>query len=265
MSHREDGATVYLTGREEFEEMPLLRPDGLPTQHMRALAYWAAAPELEGRTSIQVCGSEWVAHVTCRQKLIDELARHSPEVHRSHPTHTLFHGMVTASGQRLVSSQGALLLDNLIDWIDEEVDRDPALRARRAALESPGGLAARVALGYFLLQPIGKAVELDLESFFSDAHSLGWSLVGAREHAAGANGAANGSPRDPELRFLVLRSELLRHQLGLAVERLDVAAIARHASHLAQWWEGRERPSRLSRAMLAILDQIEGYLGLDVR
>jgi arginyl-tRNA synthetase len=265
LSYREDGATVYLTGREEFEEMPLMRPDGLPTQHMRALAYWAAAPDLDGRTSIQVCGSEWVAHVTCRQKLIDELARHSPEVNRMHPTHTLFHGMVTTNGQRLASSQGAPLLDDLIDWIDDRVGRDPVSRARRSALEPAGDLAARIALGYFLLHPVGKTVELDLESFFSDAHSLGWSLAGARAHAGSGTGATDGWVRDPEYRLLVLRSELLRHQLGLAVRRLDVAPIARHASHLAHWWTERERPAHLSQAMLAILDQIEGYLGLDVR
>ena len=54
--------------------MPLVRSDGLPTQHMRALAYWSAAPELDGMTSLQVCGTEWVAHVTCRRQLLDELA-----------------------------------------------------------------------------------------------------------------------------------------------------------------------------------------------
>ena len=50
-----------------------MRADGLPTQHMRALAYWMAAPELEQMTSMQVCGTEWVSHVSCRRKLMDEL------------------------------------------------------------------------------------------------------------------------------------------------------------------------------------------------
>ena len=51
-----------------------MRADGLPTQHMRAVAYWMAAPELEGvTTSMQVCGTEWVSHVTCRRQLMDEL------------------------------------------------------------------------------------------------------------------------------------------------------------------------------------------------
>ena len=37
---------IYSTGLEDLEEFPLVRADGLPTQHMRALAYWMAAPEL---------------------------------------------------------------------------------------------------------------------------------------------------------------------------------------------------------------------------
>ncbi|HEX2265820.1 MAG TPA: arginine--tRNA ligase, partial [Solirubrobacterales bacterium] len=68
-----DEMVMYETEREELEEMPLVRSDGLPTQHMRALAYWAAADELDDVISMQVCGNEWVAHVTCRRKLIDEM------------------------------------------------------------------------------------------------------------------------------------------------------------------------------------------------
>ncbi|HEY0278799.1 MAG TPA: hypothetical protein VGC32_11090, partial [Solirubrobacterales bacterium] len=51
LRRREDGMVIYPTMREELEEMPLVRSDGLPTQHMRALAYWSAAPELDDFTS----------------------------------------------------------------------------------------------------------------------------------------------------------------------------------------------------------------------
>jgi arginyl-tRNA synthetase len=264
LTRREDGAAVYLTGREELEEMPLVRPDGLPTQHMRALAYWAAAPELEGMSSIQVCGSEWVAHVTCRRKLIDELALESPEVNRNHPTHTLFHGMVTEGGQRLASSQGALRLDDLLEWIETQVDRDPQGRAERDGLEQPAGLAARIALGHFLLSPTGKAVELDMADFLADGQSLGWDLARARNHVNRAADHVESPLTDPEYRFLVVRSELLRHQLRTASERLDVMPIARHASHLARWWLQHDRGACATGAMQLVLDQVERYLGLDV-
>src|ERR1700712_5764931 len=78
LRRREDGMVIYPTMREELEEMPLVRSDGLPTQHMRALAYWSAAPELDDFTSLQVCGTEWVAHVTCRRQLLDVLAMAKP-------------------------------------------------------------------------------------------------------------------------------------------------------------------------------------------
>ena len=47
---------VYVTGLEELEELPLVRADGLSTQHMRSLTYAMTAPELEDMTSLQVCG-----------------------------------------------------------------------------------------------------------------------------------------------------------------------------------------------------------------
>src|ERR1700743_3992660 len=74
LRRREDGMVIYPTEREELEEMPLVRKDGLPTQHMRSLAYWSAAPELDDFTSLQVCGTEWVAHVTRRPPPLDVLA-----------------------------------------------------------------------------------------------------------------------------------------------------------------------------------------------
>src|ERR1044072_7760408 len=75
LEKRVDGTVIYMTGREELEEMPLVRSDGVPTQHMRALAYWLADTGLDGSPSVQVCGQEWFAHVTCRRPLIGELVR----------------------------------------------------------------------------------------------------------------------------------------------------------------------------------------------
>ncbi len=49
LHRREDGMVIYATEREELEEMPLVRADGLPTQHMRALAYWAGGARARRR------------------------------------------------------------------------------------------------------------------------------------------------------------------------------------------------------------------------
>lgn len=260
METRDDGVVIYRTGRSELEEMPLVRPDGLSTQHMRALAYWTVAPELEEMTSIQVCGGEWVAHVTCRQDLMARLANGAQV--ESHPTHTVFHGLVAEGGTRLASSQeGAFLIDQLIEQIDEQIEADPRLRAERSRLADPDALAARVALGYFLLQPTGKAVDFDPANFLEDGKSLGWDLARARAHVCRTE-ADDDPVSDPDFRFAVVQSELFRCHLRGAIGKLDVTPIAQHASHLARWYVTDTRSPDVERVMQVALDQVERGLGL---
>ncbi len=127
--------------------MPLLRADGLPTQHMRALAYWMAAPGLEGTTSIQVCGLEWVAHVTCRRQLMDEMVTKGAGADINHPDHDIFHGMVSKQSESISSSKkNALLIDDLVEWIDAAIDGRAgagrgAPRASRRRTDRPAGRA----------------------------------------------------------------------------------------------------------------------------
>jgi arginyl-tRNA synthetase len=269
LARREDGVVVYLTGHEELDEMALIRPDGLPTQHMRALAYWARSPELDGMLSVQVCGAEWVAHVTCRRKLIDELAEDLSGIDRSHPTYTLFHGMVAEGGRRLASSQGALRLDDLIDWLDGEIDRDPRRRGTRERLDAPERLGAHVALGYFLLQPIAKSIELDLSCFLRDGQSLGWDLaralvnVRANGRDGGDGSASEDCLDDPSYRFAVLRFELFEYLLRLAVDDLDIAPLARHAAHFARWCLEGRRSAAVNRIAHVALSRSMRGLGLD--
>lgn len=266
LSRREDGVVVYLTGHEELDEMALIRPDGLPTQHMRALAYWARSPELDGMLSVQVCGAEWVSHVTCRRKLIDELAEDLEGIDRSHPTHTLFHGMVAEGGRRLSSSQGALRLDDLIDWLDAEIDRDLRCRETRERLDDPDCLGAHIALGYFLLQPIAKPLELDLSCFLRDGQSLGWDLARALVHVCEhdpAGAAASERPvEDPSYRFAVLRFELFEYLLRLAVDDLDISPLARHAAHFARWCLDGRRSVEVNRIARIALSRSTHALGL---
>ncbi len=269
LSVREDGVVVYLTGHEELAEMPLERADGLPTQHLRALAYWASAPDLDGSLSIQVCGSEWVAHVACRRQLIDELAKIAPAVDRRHPTRTVFHGMVAERGQRVASSQGALLIDDVLEWIEAEIasGRSSTVTAHQTGTAEAAGaqaverIAARVALGYFLLQPLGKAVEIELPAFFRAGSSLGWDLTRARAHPWAARSGGDAAD-DGDYRFTIFRAELLERLVQTATETLDVVPLARHASHFAQWFVERERTQRVWRAAQRVLDDAERTLGL---
>ena len=140
-----DDMVMYETEREELEEMPLVRSDGLPTQHMRALAYWAAAPELDDFISLQVCGNEWVAHVTCRRQLIDALGISNGNGNGSAkgggpPTHDVFHGMVARDRTSITSSkEGALLVDELAEWLEGEIEADPERAEVRRDHPEPDG------------------------------------------------------------------------------------------------------------------------------
>ena len=148
LEKRVDGTVIYMTGREELEEMPLVRSDGVPTQHMRALAYWLADTGLDGTTSVQVCGQEWFAHVTCRRQLMAELV-HTDSGNGFHPYHDIFHGMVAREREKIASSKkDALLIDHLIEWIDEQIEADPAREAirRGSSLARQGRLAGRARL-----------------------------------------------------------------------------------------------------------------------
>jgi arginyl-tRNA synthetase len=284
LRRREDGMVFYPTGREELEEMPLIRSDGLPTQHMRALAYWSAAPELDGFTSLQVCGTEWVSHVTCRRQLLDVLATAQSNGHPNPvtngngrggpPTHDVFHGMVARSNEAVSSSkEGALLIDNLVEWAEGRLAIDPALAAVRARHPQPDRIAARVVLAYFLLQTTSKRVEFEPELLFEPERSLGWDIVAAQAHRSGVLAAAGGGARggtasssgadDPDYRFAVVQSELFRRHLRSAVLDLDPEPLARYLSHFSRWYAAVERSSRVDAVAQTVLDAGVRGLGLE--
>ncbi|HEX4305031.1 MAG TPA: hypothetical protein VHZ54_03250 [Solirubrobacterales bacterium] len=289
LRRREDGMIFYPTGREELEEMPLVRSDGLPTQHMRALAYWGAAPELDDCTSLQVCGTEWVAHVTCRRQLLDVLAtarsngNPNPVTngngHGGPPTHDVFHGMVARTGEAVSSSkEGALLIDDLVEWAEEQLLTDPELAAVRAAHPQPGRIAARLVMAWFLLSTTSKRVEFEPELLFEPERSLGWDIVRAQAARGavpvgagigGGDGAPSGAgpgaegAADPDYRFAVVQSELFRRHLRSAVADLDPVPLARYLSHFSRWYASGERSPRVDAIAQALLDEGIRGLGLE--
>jgi arginyl-tRNA synthetase len=260
LRHREDGVVVYATGFEELEEMALVRSDGLSTQHMRSLTYALTAPELEGMTSMQVTGSEWVSHVTGIRKLAQELR---PDLNGGfHPSRSIFHGMVFSQKRTITSSAGALLIDELAEWIDEQIDRDEGRRRVRAAHPHPERIAAQLALAYFLPHPAAPDIDFDPSRLLSE-ESLGWEL--ARARARHGSGSPNGSrpAEDPDYRFAVVQSELYRRHLRLAVQRLDVRPLAHYLKHLAIWYLEGERSESVERVVHTLLDRSARGLGLE--
>lgn len=263
LRRREDGVVFYATGLSDFEEFPLVRADGLPTQHMRALAYWMTAPELEHMTSMQVCGTEWVSHVTCRRKLMDELL---PSGNGDmHPTRDIFNGMVSRQKRAMASSEGALLIDELTDWLDAQIDSEPErLRVRRAH-PFPERIAAEIVLGYFLPYPVAPRIDFDTDKLLCEDESLGWDLVRARARSGCVSATGGRRPvENPDYRFAVVQSELYRRYLRLAVERFDVRPLAHYVHHLSRWYLERERDEHVERVVHTLLDRSARGLGLEV-
>jgi arginyl-tRNA synthetase len=265
LQRRPDGAIIYLTDREELEEMPLLRADGLPTQHMRALAYWMAAPGLEGTTSIQVCGLEWVAHVTCRRQLMDEMMEKGAGAEINHPAHDVFHGMVSKQSESVSSSKkNALLIDELAEWIDAAMELEEGrvgVRDRHPAAEA---IVPQVALGYFLMHTNTKPLDFEPEKLLREEQSLGWDLARARAHNGNGSGTATAEPaQDPDYRFAVVQSEMYRRHLQQAVERLDVSPLAKYVAHLSRWYVEEDREPHVQEAIQAALAQGARGLGLE--
>jgi arginyl-tRNA synthetase len=265
-----DDMVMYETKREELEEMPLVRSDGLPTQHMRALAYWSAAPELDDVISLQVCGTEWVAHVNCRRQLIDVLEAANGNGNGSAkgggpPTYDVFHGMVAREKRSITSSkEGALLIDDLAAWIEDEIEADPERAAVRRDHPAPERVPAQVALGCFLLQQTSKRVDFEPDDLLSEGQSsLGWDLALAQAHRGGAALAGARPAEDPDYRFAVVQAQLYRRHLRSAVAALDVLPLARYVFHFARWYREGERAPQVERVARTVLDQGVRGLGLE--
>jgi arginyl-tRNA synthetase len=265
-----DDMVMYETEREELEEMPLVRSDGLPTQHMRALAYWSAAPELDDFISLQVCGNEWVSHVTCRRQLIDELGVVNGNGNGSAkgggpPTYDVFHGMVARDRTSITSSkEGALLIDDLADWLECEIESDPERAEVWRSHAEADRLPSRIALAFFLLQPTAKRVDFEPEKLLREEKgSLGWDLARAQAHHGIAPLGAERVAEDADYRFAVVQSELYRRHLRSSVEGLDVIPLARYVSHFARWYREDERSPEVERVARTVLDQGVRGLGLE--
>ncbi|HWX87702.1 MAG TPA: arginine--tRNA ligase [Solirubrobacteraceae bacterium] len=306
LERRVDGVVIYDTGVEHLEEMPLVRADGQTTQHMRAVSYWMGTPDVEGVTTIQITGTEWVAHSTCIRQLMTELSGEDPgtpgrgrgrgeggegngtaaegegsanevagasEAESSngaasrgiHPTHDIFHGMV-AQQKRAVSSsdEGGLLIDDLIEWIETQIDASPEMREVRRAHPAPERIPAQIALGYFLPYPMTPRVDFETSKLLTERESLGWDLVRARATRGSLTSAPGQRPaEDPAYRSAVVQSEIYRRHLRLAVERYDVTPLALYLRHLARWYTEQARSSHVERVIHTLLDRSARGLGLE--
>lgn len=305
-----DGGIVYETDLEEFEELPLVRSDGLSTQHLRAVAYWmSVAPELGETTSVQVCGTEWVGHASCINRLMTDLSlggggaanvdglyervwphtyvvrgghgsmipngdgngngagasdNGQAELERPvHPRHDIFHGMVARQKRAMTSGEGALLVDDVTDWIDEQLDSDPSRREVRRHHPAPERIAGQIALGFFLPTQVTPRIDFEPHKLLRDDESLGWDLVRARARRSSAQPVASKPAEDPSYRFAVVQSELYRRHLRLAVNRFDLRPLALYLKHLTRWHLEGDHGEHTDRIVQTLLDRSARGLGLE--
>ncbi len=261
LRRRGDGVVVYPTGREDFEELPLVRPDGLSTQHLRAVSYWMGEAHALGETtSVQVCGVEWVAHAICINQLMTQM---TPNGNGGvHPRRDIFHGMVAHQKRALASSEGALLVDDLLESIERELDASEERQAVRRSHPHPERIAGQIALGFFLPTAVTPRIDFDPRRLFKAGNSLGWDLVCARARHGRAH--PDGSPaHDPDYRFATVQSELYRRYLRLAAERLDVRPLAHYLKHLCAWYLESDRGEPTERVVHTLLDRTARGLGLE--
>ncbi len=294
LTRTQSGAVVYETREEEYPRLLLARADGFPTQHLRTIALWRSLHETLGETcTIELVGEEWQAYVRYHERLMhgDGSARtdaenpsgtvesppgadehrlwangssREPRHPRRHPSSNVIYGMVTVEGGAVKSSNGR---PPLIDGMLERLTAAPALRELAARSEGrfkARGLAALIAMGFYLGRPTRKPVDLTLTEMLDLTGGVGWELARAAVHAWDPrhDGPPDPAPEDVEYRHTVMQSQVHRRLLARAVEQLDVYELARFYGHLSRRYLATEADARTARAMRALLTAGMGTLGL---
>ncbi len=264
----EGGAVVYETGEDEYPRLLLARPDGFPTQHLRTIALWSALRgPLDGTSSIELVGEEWHAYVRYHERLMRELEAASasaPAPPPWHPKSNVIYGMVTVEGGAVKSSNGRPpLVDGLLERLYASRELGELVEQSEGRFK-PRGLAALIALGFYLGRPTRKPVDLGLTEMLDLSGGVGWELARATVHAWSPryDGPPDPAPEDGRYRQTVLQTQVHRRLLARAVERLDVYELARFYGHLSRRYLAGEGEARVARAMRPLLAAGLSALGL---
>lgn len=233
----------------------------LPAADLGDVAYWLAAPKLEGAASVHVCSADRVSHAAADRRLVVGLMTDGRgEVH---PTHEILHADCSAAQPQLAGGEpDPLPIEELAAWLEAEIEQDPRSEPVLARLGSAERVAAQVALGYFLPHPAKQRVGLFAEKLLRARESPGWDLACARAREGRARAQAGELAADPDYRFAVVQAELHSSQLRLVAERLDPAPLARHTVQLARWYLRRDRSEAVERVTRTALDRGARGLGL---
>jgi arginyl-tRNA synthetase len=245
-----DGTILYRSGREEFEAMILVRPDGFPTEHARLLGVYTRLMEERAAncTYIDLSGTEWQPASVLHTELMNRL--HPDGDNTGHVL--LFHGMVTLKNSKMSSSGGdALLIDDLLD----QLSALPAVREVAAlshgAVE-PGAVADIAVKCFFLCRPNLKGMEFSWE-LLTEAENPGWTI--ARAWCLAASPADDdGEAFNPELyRLAAIRSQEFHRNVRAAADEYSLAGLTSYLLHFCEDYlkaPGHPRQKRLARNVI---------------
>ena len=258
-----EGAVHYSTGVEEAPTICLVRPNGLPTQHLRCMALWIATErDIRDSTTLQLCGDEWGPHVRCTEPLLARLMHDTAP----HPSHHLLHGLVTVDDEKVASSAGTpLTVDAMLDWLDAEALQ----RLRRAASGWDDGHRSCdqidpsfVALNYFLMAPRRSTVTFNRDTLFDPMRSPGWLFTLARRRGGLSISGPEPDANDPNYRFSLVRAYAITPMLVRSLDSFDFSALMRSVTHFIGW--SLSQPSSRSVANVAetVMRDTETIIGL---
>jgi arginyl-tRNA synthetase len=251
-SYTPDGVLIYETGQRDYEVVPLVRGDGFPTEHMRALILWYELQQtLPTPTAcIHVMGDEWLASTLQREAMLAKLI--------PCPLFAVYHkipyGMVSIHGSKMKSSTGEVIL--IDDLLDDLTACDQIGHLCRGGDHGCRELLARTVIAGFLLsRPALKSLEFSRERFGDERHNPGWTLAKAwaKAHAGCPGDAVDPDPTDADYRFAVLHSQGFPRVLHMAAATRDVTMLTRYLLHIAEWHVAQPRAPRVDRVMRTLL------------
>lgn len=229
----EDGAIVFETGRESYPALLLTRPDGVPTEHMRAVPLWAELQAQAGRHTrcLHVMGAEWLVTTELREALIRRLGP-APLYDRYLK---LAHGFVTVAGSKMKSSDGqALTIDQALDLLTLQPELRGLVAQSRGAWRGDA-LAAALMSATLLGVPLPEPCEIDPDSFCTvHAHPAGWVLLRASLVLAQDRPRGGFRPEHDEDRHLLLQAARLPGFLDRALDSGDPCELLRFIQRVAQ-------------------------------
>jgi arginyl-tRNA synthetase len=236
------GAVVIETGREDYPHCPLVRSDGFPTEHLRALALWSDLARAPFDATIHVMGDEWRTSTEVRIALLDQLD--CPGIGDRYTI--VGHALVRFGSSTMKSSSGnVLLIDDLLDAIATRVG---AADAQRGTPVGERGVRA-AALVPLIAAAADQIVDVSEDRFTDLDTNLGWQLARA---AAPVGKLPRPDPTDPIARYLVLQVERLQETIGRAARASDPLPVVRFCRHLLELDRRFELsvPAQLWRARL---------------